>query len=144
MVDYFTTLTPKQVALYEECLKANLESLETLDRESREQEAAGDRLHAAQARLSRRGQILRMILNLKQISNSPSQFKRNLSINPTPARLKRSLSSYAAAASLGGRPLSLPSSAKWANAWFDGLKMLRAASPNFSMAACPRPSAWKW
>ena len=76
VVDYFTTLTPKQVALYEECLKANLESLETLDRESREQEAAGDRLHAAQARLSRRGQILRMILNLKQISNSPSQFQK--------------------------------------------------------------------
>ena len=82
VVDYFTTLTPKQVALYEECLKANLESLETLDRESREQEAAGDRLHAAQARLSRRGQILRMILNLKQISNSPSQFQKEFVDKP--------------------------------------------------------------
>ena len=82
VVDYFTTLTPKQVALYEECLKANLESLETLDRESREQEAAGDRLQAAQARLSRRGQILRMILNLKQISNSPSQFQKEFVDKP--------------------------------------------------------------
>ena len=82
VVDYFTTLTPKQVALYEECLKENLESLETLDRDAQAEEESGNRMQAAQARLSRRGQILRMILNLKQISNSPSQFQKEIVDKP--------------------------------------------------------------
>ena len=74
VVDYFTTLTPKQIALYEACLKENLETLETLDADAAAYDEAGRTANASQLRMSRRGQILRMILHLKQISNSPSQF----------------------------------------------------------------------
>lgn len=76
VVDYFTTLTPRQVALYEACLKGNLESLETIGAEAAEIDSNGRTASAAQLRMSRRGQILRMILHLKQIANSPSQFEK--------------------------------------------------------------------
>ncbi len=82
VVDYFTTLTPRQVALYEECLKENLEELETLDASAASADQSGRTLNAAHVRASRRGQILRMILHLKQISNSPSQFLKEISEKP--------------------------------------------------------------
>ena len=82
VVDYFTTLTPRQVALYEECLKENLEELETLDASAASADQSGRTLNAAHVRASRRGQILRMILHLKQISNSPSQFLKEISDKP--------------------------------------------------------------
>ena len=82
VVDYFTTLTPKQVALYEACLKGNLETLETLGADAEQLDSRGRAANAAQLRMSRRGQILRMILHLKQISNSPSQFEKNRSEKP--------------------------------------------------------------
>ena len=82
VVDYFTTLTPKQVALYEACLKGNLETLETIGADAEQLDSRGRAANAAQLRMSRRGQILRMILHLKQISNSPSQFEKNRSEKP--------------------------------------------------------------
>ena len=82
VVDYFTTLTPRQVALYEECLKENLEELESLDAGAASTDQSGRTLNAAHVKASRRGQILRMILHLKQISNSPSQFLKEISEKP--------------------------------------------------------------
>ncbi|MDO5531990.1 DEAD/DEAH box helicase [Sutterella sp.] len=81
-VDYYTTLTPRQVALYEACLNENMESLENLEAEADSWDEKGRKRNAAQARLNRRGQILRMILHLKQICNSPSQFMKERADEP--------------------------------------------------------------
>lgn len=79
-IDYFTTLTPEQTALYEDCLKVSLSDLDTLMKEALESETTKELVDKAaliaSLQLKRRGNILRMITHLKQIVNSPSHFQK--------------------------------------------------------------------
>ncbi len=85
-VDYFTSLTPEQTALYEECLKVSLSDLSEMLSEALEagtvEEAVNKAALAATVELKRRGNILRMITHLKQIVNSPAQFQKTMCKTP--------------------------------------------------------------
>lgn len=84
-IDYFTTLTVAQTALYEECLKTSLADLDQLSEQTRQIEdsaqnaegSEGENQTLAALNLKRRGNILRMITHLKQIVNSPSHFQKS-------------------------------------------------------------------
>ena len=78
-IDYFTSLTPQQVKLYEECLKTGLTDAETLTREAEAQADETMKAVAQNLRMKRKGAILRMITHLKQIADSPSLFARTMS-----------------------------------------------------------------
>ena len=75
-IDYFTSLTPQQVKLYEECLKTGLTDAETLTREAEAQADETMKAVAQNLRMKRKGAILRMITHLKQIADSPSLFAK--------------------------------------------------------------------
>ena len=82
-IDWYVNLTPVQAALYEDCLKVSLTDLEKLREEAEAAEDEAKQKLVRELELKRRGNILRMITHLKQITNSPSHFQKQLT-NATP------------------------------------------------------------
>lgn len=82
VIDRYTTITPEQAALYAECLKLGLTDIQTLSAEAAASGSARDRAVVRAVAMKRRGRILRMIMHLKQIVNSPSQFKKTFVTKP--------------------------------------------------------------
>ncbi len=74
--DRFTTLTPEQTALYAKVLG------ELMQRIEKAEEAEKSSANPAEAKTARRGLVLKLIMSLKQICNSPSQFLKKPAARP--------------------------------------------------------------
>ncbi len=82
VIDRFTTLTPRQLVLYRQSLKTGLTDLNVLKLEA---EATGNAALAEvvnRLRMKRRGRILMMLTQLKQITNSPALFEKKAAKKP--------------------------------------------------------------
>ena len=79
-IDQFVTLTPEQAGLYGRVLERHLERLKSLDRETMQEGTGKDEsanvLDDEEKRRRRRGEVLKLIMSLKQICNSPSQYQK--------------------------------------------------------------------
>lgn len=81
-IDWFTSLTPQQVKLYEECLKTGLTDIKELADEADSKNDATMKEVVRNLKMKRRGSILRMITHLKQIADSPSIFAKQPAEDP--------------------------------------------------------------
>ena len=104
-IDYFTSLTPQQVKLYEDCLKTGLTDVESLDKEAQEASDATMKAVVQNLRMKRRGSILRMITHLKQISDSPSILTRTTGEDPDSGKGEALLSLIAPSIEAGSKIL---------------------------------------
>lgn len=90
-IDRFVTLTPEQAALYGKVLQSHLDKIRDIERRaagSTAPESGGEApqntdaqpvkatIAAEDAKAARRGQVLKLIMSLKQICNSPSQYSK--------------------------------------------------------------------
>lgn len=67
-IDQFTTLTKEQAALYTRVLDEHLKKIAKIEQDAAEKPEAHD------YKMAKRGQVLKLITNMKQICNSPSQY----------------------------------------------------------------------
>lgn len=91
-IDWFTSLTPQQVKLYEECLKTGLTDIRELAEEADSKNDATMKEVVQNLKMKRRGSILRMITHLKQIADSPSIFAKVPSEEPDSGKAEALLS----------------------------------------------------
>ena len=76
-IDRFVPMRPAQAALYQKTLADLMKKLEKA-----EKEAADAGADAQQAKMARRGLVLKLITALKQICNSPSQYEKTEAARP--------------------------------------------------------------
>lgn len=75
-MDRFVPMTPEQAALYQATLDRLMKKIEKAEKEAEEADAGAD------ARMARRGAVLQLVTALKQICNSPSQFRKSQAPRP--------------------------------------------------------------
>lgn len=87
-IDQFVTLTTEQAALYGKVLAHHLERIRKLEGAAPARSAQGEAGAAPQtpdaesAKRMRRGEVLKLIMSLKQICNSPSQYRKTAADRP--------------------------------------------------------------
>ncbi len=130
-IDYFTSLTPQQVKLYEECLKTGLTDVETLDKEAQQASDATMKAVVQNLRMKRRGSILRMITHLKQIADSPSILSRETGDEPDSGKGEALLSLIAPSLEAGGKVLVFTQYAEMGERLAHWIEKARGRKPDF-------------
>ena len=130
-IDYFTSLTPQQVKLYEECLKTGLTDVETLDKEAQQASDATMKAVVQNLRMKRRGSILRMITHLKQIADSPSILSRETGDEPDSGKGEALLSLIAPSLEAGGKVLVFTQYAEMGERLARWIEKARGRKPDF-------------
>ncbi len=130
-IDYFTSLTPHQVKLYEDCLKTGLTDVETLDKEAQQASDATMKAVVQNLRMKRRGSILRMITHLKQIADSPSILTRTTGDEPDSGKGEALLSLISPSLEAGSKILIFTQYAEMGERLARWIEKARGRKPDF-------------
>ncbi len=82
VIDRYTTLTARQLVLYRQSLKTGLTDLNVLTQEAKATKNAALAEVVNRLKMKRRGRILMMLTQLKQITDSPALFEKKTSKKP--------------------------------------------------------------
>lgn len=136
-IDYFTSLTPLQVKLYEECLKTGLTDLKTLADEAEENNDETMKEVVKNLRMKRRGSILRMITHLKQIADSPSLFRKQKVEAPDSGKAEALLSLLGPSVEAGNKVLIFTQYAEMGERLQEWIAAAGYARPDFLHGGTP-------